>query len=319
MKIVKFLFKLTAFVIVLAVAALLATPLWFGPVAKTVANATVPGIVKTDFRVGHLSLNPYTARLEFGDLILGNPRGYLVNDAVRVGEVVFDAETLSLMTDVIHIEEITVRDLFVSVVTGGQTGTMNFKQLQYDVAGGREKYEAARTEKAAKAASAQEPRATKPDSNGTASSKRVIIDRLEISGLTLQLSILPIRIPTAIVLTNIGRETCGVTLEQAWQQVLEAVMKYAGVTGDQIKLLNALSVNAAKGVGVSVSKTTGRATTVVSSTVGAATGVAEGAVGAATGVVNGSARAVDDSAKAVGEGAKKMAESLRGLLKKGAK
>ena len=58
MKVVKFLLKAILWIVVIVIVALLALPLWFGPVVKGVANSVVPGIVKTDFHLAHLSLNP---------------------------------------------------------------------------------------------------------------------------------------------------------------------------------------------------------------------------------------------------------------------
>ena len=144
MKFIKFLFKAILVIVVLVVVALLTLPLWFGPVAKGVANIAVPKVTLTDFNLAHLSLNPYTARFELGGLVLSNPQGYSEKIAAKVGELSFDAETLSLVTDVIHIEEITVKDVFVSYVDGGENNVNNFQQIQYNVAGGKEKYEAAR-------------------------------------------------------------------------------------------------------------------------------------------------------------------------------
>jgi len=337
MKAVKIIFKVVFVIVALVVAAVLASPLWFGPVAKTAANAAAPGIVKTDFRLGRLSLNPYTARFELGELNLGNPKGYSVNEAVRVGEIVFDAETLSLVTDVIHIEEITVRDLFVSVVSGGENDVLNFKQIQYNIAGGKEKYEAAQSEKEAKSASVQGRQTPDGESGAEKPSKKIIIDRLEISGLTLQLSILPIRIPS-VVLTDIGRKSGGATLDEAWQQILDGIMKAAGVTGDQLKALGVLSGDAVKTANETLTKgtaqatavvsgatkqvsavtekataVTGKATSAINATVGAATGATSGTVNAATGAVKGSVKTVDESVKAVGDGAKKALDSLKGL------
>ena len=58
MKAVKILLKVVVALVALVIIAILALPLWFGPVAKTSANSVVPGIVKTDFHMGHISLNP---------------------------------------------------------------------------------------------------------------------------------------------------------------------------------------------------------------------------------------------------------------------
>ena len=255
MKAMKIVLKVIVAIIAIAIVALLLLPLWFGPVAKLVANSVVPGIVKTDFNLGHIYLNPYNARFELGDMQLSNPSGYSEKYAATLGNVVFDAETLSLMSDVIHIEEITVKDVFVSVVSGGENKVDNFKQIQYNVAGGKEKFEAAEAEKAEKAKimeleakeTAQAKREDeKPSAAEEKPAKKVIIDKLRISGLKVQYGFLPISIPVTIELTDIGKESGGATFTEAGLEIWEGILKAAGVAGDQLKAFGNLTGDAAK-------------------------------------------------------------------------
>ena len=339
MKAVKFLIKAVVVIVILVVVAVLALPLWFGPVAKTAANSAVPGIVKTDFHMGHIALNPYSGRFELGDTQLSNPQGYSEQYAVTLGDIVFDCEPLSLATDVIHIEEITVKDVFASVVT--KDGVMNFTQIQYNVAGGKEKYEAAKAEAAAKPEEAKAETAEKP-------AKKVIIDKLTISGLKLQIGILPISLPS-ITLTDIGRKEGGATLADAWQQIVDGVLGAAGAVGDQAKALlgsvSNVSKQATEAVGKaasqateavgkateSVNKAASQATAALGNVTGGATkaaaqatesignvtgGAAETAGKAAesaTKAVSGAANAAGDAVKSAGEGAKKALDSLKSL------
>ena len=327
MKAIKILIKVVVVIVVLAVVALLAMPVWFGPVVKTAANSVAPGVLKTDFHLGHLSLNPYTARFELGDMQLSNPEGYSEKYAVTVGDVAFDAETLSLMTDVIHVEEIKVKDVFVSIVS--KDGVGNFKQIQYNVAGGKEKYEAAQAKKEAeKPAKAEKP--AEPSSE-----KKVIIDHLEISGIKIQLGILPIAIPVALTLNDIGRKSGGATFEEVWEQIVAEVMKAAGVMGDQLKALGGLTGDAAKQATEAATKAAAQATESVSKAAESATkalggatkavsgategatkavsGATESATKALGGATEGATKAVGDGAKAVGDGAKKALDSLKSL------
>lgn len=330
MKIVKTLFKLVVVLVVLAVVALLALPLWFGPVAKTAANAVVPGIVKTDFHMGHIALNPYTGRFELGDTQLANPEGYSEKDAVKLGDIVFDCDPLSVAGDVIHIEEITVKDVFASVTT--KDGVMNFKQIQYNVAGGKEKYEAAQAEAEAKAEAEKPEAATKAEAEKT--EKRIIIDKLHIEGLKLQLGFLPIALPS-VTLTDIGRKEGGATLADAWQQIVDGVLGAAGAVGDQAKALlgsvGDVSKQATEAVSKAAAQTTeaignvaGDATKAIGNVAGGATeaagkaaesigNVAGGATEAAGKAAESAAKAAGDAGKAVGEGAKKALDSLKSL------
>ena len=273
MKVIKILFKAIVCIVALVVVALLALPLWFGPVVKTAANAAVPGIVKTDFHMGHLHLNPYTARFELRDMQLANPAGYPEKYAVTLGDITFDAETFSLMTDVIHIEEITVKDIFVSVVSGGENNVGNFKQIQYNVAGGKEKYEAAEAKKR-QAADAeaekirleemQNPKAAEEEKAKLAEeegpSKKLIIDKLHISGLKVQLGIIPISVPVTIELTDIGRKSGGATFEEAWNQIWAGILQKAGMVGDQLKALGGMAGDSAKQATEAASKAAAQAT-----------------------------------------------------------
>ena len=329
MKAIKILFKAVVVIAALVVVALLALPLWFGPVVKTAANAAVPGVVKTDFHMGHLHLNPYTARFELGDMQLSNPKGYSEKYAVTLGDIIFDAETLSLATDVIHIEEITVKDVFVSVVSGGENKVDNFKQIQYNVAGGKEKYEQAEAEKEEKAKleelqakeTAQEKREEGPQvAEEEKPEKKVIIDKLHISGLKVQYGFLPISVPVTIELTDIGRKTGGATLMEAWQQIWEGILKAAGVGGDQLKALGNLTGDAAKQAAAAAGKAAKQATEVVGNATESATKAATQAtesVGKAASAVTDSAanatKAVGDTMNKATEGATKALDSLKKL------
>jgi len=304
MKIVKVALKALLWLVVLVIVVLLTLPLWFGPVAKTVANAAVPGVVKTDFRLDHLSLNPYTARFELAGLRLANPAGYSEHYAATVGDIAFDANTFSLMTDVIHIEEIKIKDVFVSYVSGGPEKVNNFTQIQYNVAGGKEKYEADRSAKKAEAsgrsAVQKEDPAALEKTESPKSEKRFIIDRLEISGLMIQLGFLPIRQPMPLVMTDIGRSTGGATVKEISQQVWDEILKAAGMVGDQLKALGGAAGHATKSVKAFGESTKELGSAVQSLGSGLKTGKG--------------AKAVSDGAKAVGEGAKKAMNSLKGLL-----
>ena len=320
MKAMKILLKVLLGIVAIVVIALLTLPIWFGPVVKGVANSVAPGVVKTDFHLGVLSLNPYSGRFELGDMQLSNPAGYSEKYAVTLGDIVFDCEPLSMATDVIHIEEITVKGVFASVVS--KDGVGNFKQIQYNVAGGKEKYEAAQAEKEAQAK--REEAAGKPEEKTAESKpKKVIIDRLEISDLKIQLGILPIALPS-ITLTDIGKSSGGATLEDAWNQIVEGVLKSAGAVGDQAKALiggigdaagkaTEAATKAASQATEAATKAASQATEALGNVAGGATDAAGKAASAVGDTAGKATEAVGEGAKAVGEGAKKALDSLKSL------
>ena len=325
MKFVKILLKAVLWIVVVVVVALLVSPLWVGPVGRLVANAVVPGKVQADFHLGHLSVNPYTARFELGDMQLANPKGYSEKYAVTVGEIVLDAKTTTLFSDVIHVEEIKVKDVFVSLVSGGQYDVNNFEQIQYNLAGGKEKYEAAKAEEEK---AAQEK---KPETEAEEKEKKVIIDRLEISGLKIQLGPVPITIPS-ITLTDIGKESGGSTLEDAWTAILDGIVKAAGALGEQLKAFTGVLGDAAgkakdavhagvkavgEGAGKAMDAVGGGAKVVGEGASSAVKAVGEGAGSVADAVGEGAGKAVDavsSGVKAVGEGAGKAVDAVKSLF-----
>ena len=318
MKAIKILLKAVVVIVALVVVALLALPLWFGPVVKTAANAAVPKVVKTDFHLGHLHLNPYTARFELRDMQLSNPAGYPEKYAVTLGDITFDAETLSLATDVIHIEEITVKDIFVSVVSGGENKVGNFKQIQYNVAGGKEKYEAAQAEKAEKAKleelqtkeTAQEKREPEPQvAKEEKPAKKIIIDKLHISGLKVQLGFMPLSIPATIELKDIGRKTGGATLEEAWQQIWTGILQAAGIAGEQLKALGNLTGDAAKQATAAAGKAAAQASEAAKQATASVSKATEGATKALNGATEGASKAMSNTTKAAGDAVNKAGEA----------
>ena len=229
--------------VVLLVATL---PLWLGPVARPLANRVAPAITKTDFHLGLLSLNPYTGRLEVGDVLIGNPAGYSEPRAVELGKLTVAVDLASALTDCIHVREVTLSDCFVSYLIGGEDNVDNLTQIQVNVAGGKEKYEAAKRRQEQAAAEA-EAEADEDDDEEEDDDEplRLVIDRVSISGVRVKLQMLTIPVPP-ITLTDLGMDTGGITLTELGEQVWAAILKGASSVGDGAAALGGL-VNSAAG------------------------------------------------------------------------
>lgn len=271
-KILKTIAGIILGIVALAVLLVLTLPLWLGPVVKPIANAAVPGMTKTTFNLGHLSLNPYTGRFELGDLTLGNPEGYSEPQALAVSNIVFDVAMTTVCDRYVHVEEVTIDGVFVSIVKGGPNNVDNMLQIQYNVAGGKEQYEANQ----AKAKAEREAReAEKPEEEeDSESGKKVVIDRLTLKDISVKYGLITIPIPS-IVLTDLGKESDGMSLEELGTAIWEAILNAVMAVGDGAKALGGLLMSGA------------------------------GAVG------EGAGKAVD----AVGEGAGKAVDAVKGLFK----
>ena len=91
-KTLKFVWKTILWILAVVVVAVLTLPLWIGPVAKTVANRTVPGITGTAFNLGDFGLNFYTGNFRVGAVTLYNPQGYDPREAFGLGALKVDMQ-----------------------------------------------------------------------------------------------------------------------------------------------------------------------------------------------------------------------------------
>ncbi len=119
---------LFAFVLVAA----LTLPLWIDPVGTLLAGALVPKYTGTDFNVDRINLNPYTGKLFITGVKLANPEGYDEKYAFTLGSLSADVEVSTLLSDTIHVREITVDSPFASYVFDGK-GINNFVRIMESV------------------------------------------------------------------------------------------------------------------------------------------------------------------------------------------
>lgn len=292
-KAVKIIVGAVIAVVALVLILVLTLPIWLGPVVKPIANAAVPKITQTPFNLGHLYCNPYTGRFELGDLQLGNPANYDEKQAVTLNKLVLDVGMSTLASEYVHVEEVTVDGVFVSYVSAD--GVNNFQQIQYNVAGGKEKYEANQAKAKEEKAKLDAEKAGKPEvkeeKKADGSSKKLVIDKLVINDIKFKYGPVTIPVPS-ITLTDLGKKSDGITFAELGDQIMQALLKSATALGDGVKALGNLAGDGAKQL-----------------TDGA--GKAVDAVGdGAKKVGEGAGKAVD----AVGEGAKKAADALKSLF-----
>ncbi len=352
-KLLKVLLWIVGGVVALVVLLVATLPLWLGPVVKPSANALVPQFTKTSFNLGHLSLNPYTGRFELGDMWLGNPEGFNVPIAVSLSNVVVDVAMTTLGDKYIHVEDITVENLYASYISGGEENENNFKQIQYNLAGGKEKYErkaqaakeksaqdqAAADEKAKADAAAEKARLEKMTDEEReaeelrkeeeelaqeAAAKKVVIDHLKIDGVVLELDMITLPIPVTIELRDLGKKSEGMTtgelLDAIWQEILKAAMKVGGgaaALGGLIGDGASAAVNAVGSGASAAVNAAGSGASAAAGAIGSGASAAAGAVGAgasaAAGAVGDGAAAVGN---AVGEGASKAVDAIKGIFGK---
>jgi hypothetical protein len=237
-KIVKVAAKILLGLVLLLAVLLLAHPLWLAPAARSVANSVVPGITKTEFNLGNLALNAYSGNFSVGDVLLGNPEGYDERVALKVGEVKVVADMGTVADDVIVLKEVSVKDVFLSYVYNG--GVDNFTQISKNASSGDAQRDVSAQKQEAEGKALAEKKADAKTSGGSEKkSKKVIIDRLSLSGITVKLGPVPLPVPP-ITLTDIGRKSNGVTLAELGSQLFNAIMNGVGSAKDGLKVLGSL-------------------------------------------------------------------------------
>jgi hypothetical protein len=230
---------------VLAVVLAATVPLWISPVATTVAGKVVPGFTGTGFKIDRFCLNPYSGTLSIAGVKLSNPEGFGEAAALSLAGFNVEVEVASLFSDTVVVKEIALDDAFVSYYSHG--GKNNFDVIMANVE---------------KAAGPEKEAAKEEMSDSDKPSKKVIIDRLRISGTKVKVMksdmMPPLLLPT-IELTDVGRKSQGATLEEAYTQITQAVMKSMSSMGDGLGMLGGLLGDGVQGSANAVGDTTKKA------------------------------------------------------------
>lgn len=149
-------------------------------------------------------------------LSVGNPKGFTAPHAFRLGEISVALDTGSVTGNPIVIKDISVASPEVTYETGAQGS--NIDAIQRNIA--------------AKTGGGKSEPAASSSSSSSDGGKKLVIDRLALTGGTLKLAT---PIPGAqasaklgdIVLTGIGRSQGGASSAQVAEQVLGALTKGA--------------------------------------------------------------------------------------------
>lgn len=293
-KALKIILWTVAAILALVLLLVLAIPLWLGPTIASVATKVAPEYTGTPFVIDSVSINPYTGKYSVTKLNLGNPEGYPVPVAFSVSNVFVDVEMSSLVTDTIHIREITISDPYVSYVS--KDGTNNFEWIAAH----------------AKAKIGPQEEEEKEEDKGPG--KKVVIDKLTIAGTHVKMKILPeMPIPT-ITLTDIGKEKGGTTWEEVGKMLVDAIMKATSAIGEGITSALGAVGDGASNLVDGASKTLGDTAKKIGNLGGLVGGDADGKSSetnksAVSGVIDAGkslGKGAADTGKAIGEGIKKL-------------
>ena len=293
-KLVKILLWIFVIIFGGAILLFLSSPLWLGPLAKSLATSLAPKYTGTDFKVAKIYVNPYTGCLRVEDFHLGNPEGYDAEDAVSVGKFNVDIAIGALFGNKLHIKNVDIIDPYASYL--GNNGTNNFDAILANLK------------------SNFPPKEEEEEEKDDKKKMKVVIDRFHIEGVKFKMGIMPtIPIPIPITLHDLGtkdsegKETDGISMKEMGSTLASQVSGAFSKAGGSF--MSIFGGDAAKGVGDAVK--------------GLGDGVSNAASAATDALKNLGSSATDalknigggDAAKSAGEGASKAADAATDALK----
>ncbi len=240
--------------ILLLISVVLTLPVWDSTVLRPVVNSVVPRVLSTKFKMDALHINQYLGRVILDGLRLENPEGYSERVACSIEHFTIDVDMSTAMSDVIVVETIELKNVFVSYVKDDK-GLNNFDRLLASANGGYDlrddeqrvayeerqakelelKLEKAKTaEVAEKAKTNQSADAQPAKPEAKKPSKKFIIDRLEVRGVLVQWGKLTMPMPP-IVLTELGRKEGGLSPDEIQAVIFATFMRSLSAIGVSLK------------------------------------------------------------------------------------
>lgn len=217
-------------------------PLWIGPAIKVATTKVAPTYTGTPLALEECDINLYAGRVVFGGFALSNPEGCADKTAASVKTLRVLVDVPSLATDVIVIKEITLTGIYASYLNAAP-GKTNFDVIADNAkaATGADQVTEEVVEKPGEPTiemPKDEPkREVAADSKGEG--KKVIIEKLTFGDLTVSYYGFPLPVPGTIVLTDIGKDTQGVSWQGAGEEIVAQLQQKLGAAGTGVMDLGA--------------------------------------------------------------------------------
>lgn len=105
--------KIAAYVVSALILLFVVVIFSLGSVVKVAVNNVLPKVTGTPCSMGSCTFNPILGKVSISNLKIGNPEGYAKKNAFELGRLVVDVGVSSLFSDMIEIDEITVKGMNV--------------------------------------------------------------------------------------------------------------------------------------------------------------------------------------------------------------
>lgn len=208
----KLVFKLFGGLVVLLLIVLVAVWFYMGAIIKGAVERVGPEVTGTNVQLESANLSIFDGSGSLKGFVIGNPSGFNYPNAFTLGSVGLKIDTSTLTSDVIVINDVSIDAPKITYESGaaGDNFQTILRNIQQRVGG----------DQSGKA------------EDGAGSAKKIIIERFSLSNgdITWSHSRLEndLNVPMPdLVLTGIGRNTNGVTAQQAAKQIFEQITEAA--------------------------------------------------------------------------------------------
>ena len=206
--------KLKSIGIALAVcfiALILFVQLVLGQIIKVGVEAAAPHFTKTSVSLGSVSLSPLTGKGTIKNFVVGNPEPFKTEYAFSCDEITFNVKLLSLLSNEIVIQELSIIAPQITYEQGLTSGS-NMSTLISNISSGSEKEES-----------------KEPQEKSEGSSKKVVIDhfilaegKVHLSAVFLQGKVITTPLPT-VEMHDIGKDSDDASITVALQEIVAAI------------------------------------------------------------------------------------------------
>ena len=219
----KILLKILGGVFVILILLFVVLEFSLNKIVVKATNTAAPAALGVPVTLQGADISLIRGKAALAGLHVGNPEGFKTDGILDLGSISVRLDNSSLLTDTIVIKEIAIDGLVLTYEKGLRNS--NLGALIDQLSAGQKEEPAGQNEPAEKKTDEEKP------------AKKVIIEKLSITGSRMNLSltgaaaltgggVIPIPLPP-ITLTDLGKESDGVTVVEAIRKVLNAIMDVA--------------------------------------------------------------------------------------------
>ena len=219
----KKLLKILLGILVVLVLVFVVLNLFLGKIVLKTTNAAAPAALGVPVTLQDADIALLRGRAALAGLHVDNPAGFKTDGILDLGSISVRLDNSSLLSDTIVIKEITIDGLVLTYEQGLRTS--NLGALINQLSAGKEEEPSGQDKPEETPAGEEKP------------GKKVIIEKLSITGSRMNLSLtgaaaltgggaIPIPLPP-ITLTDLGKESDGLTVTEAIQKILNAILDVA--------------------------------------------------------------------------------------------